>query len=181
MDTYSTKQSDIKRNWILIDVKGQVLGRVATKIAQLLIGKTKPYFTPHLDCGDYVVVINSNQVEVTGRKEKNKIYYHHTNFPSGLKSIPFDRQMKKDSRKLITRAVSSMLPKNKLRALRLKRLKVFKTDKHIYADKLKKSLTPGVKKGATLTGGARESRVGTAKPEGVTLNKSVKKQTKKDK
>ena len=175
MDTYKTKQKDIKRDWHLIDVKDQVLGRIATKIAQKLVGKTKPYFTPHLDCGDYVVVINSNHVKVTGRKEKNKIYHHHTNFPSGLKSIPFDRQMEKDSRRIITRAVSSMLPKNKLRALRLKRLKIFKTDKHIYADKLKKSLTPGVKKGATLTGGA--------KPEGVTLKKSLKKQkqTKKDK
>jgi large subunit ribosomal protein L13 len=121
------------------------LGRVATQIAQKLIGKTKPYFTSHLDCGDYVVVINSNDVKVTGRKEQNKIYYRHTNFPNGLKQITFDRQLEKDSRKIITRAVSSMLPKNKLRSPRLKRLKIFKTETHIYADKLKKSLTPGVK------------------------------------
>lgn len=137
MKTTATKQSDIKRDWHLVDIKDQVLGRIATQIAQKLIGKTKLYFTPHLDCGDYVVVINSNDVKVTGRKEKNKIYYHHTNFPSGLREIPFDRQMKKDSRKIITRAVSNMLPKNKLRAPRLKRLKVFKSDKHIYADKIK--------------------------------------------
>ncbi|MEA3355387.1 MAG: 50S ribosomal protein L13 [Patescibacteria group bacterium] len=138
MNTTTTKQSDIKRAWHLIDVKDQVLGRISTQIAQKLIGKTKPYFTPHLDCGDYVVIINSNYVKVTGKKQKNKIYYHHTNYPSGLRKIPFKRQLKKDSRKIITRAVSNMLPKNKLRALRLKRLRIFKTDKHIYQDKLKK-------------------------------------------
>ncbi|MBU1085587.1 MAG: 50S ribosomal protein L13 [Candidatus Beckwithbacteria bacterium] len=198
MNTYSTKQSDIKRAWHLIDVKDKVLGRISTVIAQKLIGKTKPYFTSHLDCGDYVVVINSNLVKVTGRKKTDKIYSHHTNYPSGLRQIPFDRQLKKDSRRIIVRAVSNMLPKNKLRAPRLKRLKVFKADDHIYQDKLSKAVTPGVKevhtpgvisskpslkkvkKGDTLTGDARESRVGTAKPEGVTLKKPKKvlKQTK---
>ena len=137
MKTYATKQSDIKRQWYLVDAKDQVLGRFASKIAFKLQGKNKPYFVTHLDCGDYVVVTNSNQIAVTGRKAKNKIYYHHSNFPSGLKSIPFDEMLEKDSRKIIERAVKNMLPKNKLRDLRMRRLKIFKDDKHIYQDKFK--------------------------------------------
>lgn len=137
MKTYSTKPSDIKRIWHLVDVKDQVLGRIATDIAQKLIGKTKPYFVTHLDCGDYVVVTNSDLVQVTGRKPKQKIYYRHSNYPSGLKQITFEEQLKKDSRKIIVSAVKNMLPKNKLRDKRLTRLKVFKNDKHIYSDKLK--------------------------------------------
>ncbi len=138
MKTYSTTPKDIKRAWHLVDVKDQVLGRIATSIAQFLIGKNKPYFTSHLDCGDYVVVINSDKVQVTGRKQKQKIYYRHSNYPSGLKQITFEEQLKKDSRKIIFSAVKNMLPKNKLRDMRLNRLKVFKDDQHIYQDKLKK-------------------------------------------
>jgi len=137
MKTYSTKKSDIKRQWHLIDVQGKILGRLSTQIAQLLIGKHKPYFTSHLDCGDYVVVVNSDQVKVTGRKAQQKTYYRHSNYPSGLKSITFDKQLQKDSRKIIEWAVKNMLPKNKLRSPRLRRLKVFKLDRHIYQDKFK--------------------------------------------
>lgn len=137
MKTYSTKKSDIKRQWHLIDVQGKVLGRLSTQIAQLLIGKHKPYFTSHLDCGDYVVVVNSDQVKVTGRKAQQKTYYRHSNYPGGLKSITFDKQLQKDSRKIIEWAVKNMLPKNKLRSPRLRRLKVFKLDNHIYQDKFK--------------------------------------------
>ncbi len=137
MKTYSTKKSDIKRQWHLIDVQGKILGRLSTQIAQLLIGKHKPYFTSHIDCGDYVVVVNSDQVKVTGRKAQQKTYYRHSNYPSGLKSITFDKQLQKDSRKIIEWAVKNMLPKNKLRSPRLRRLKVFKLDNHIYQDKFK--------------------------------------------
>ncbi len=137
MKTYSTKKSDIKRQWHLFDAQDQVLGRFATQIAILLQGKNKPYFTPHLDCGDYVVITNSNEIKVTGRKSQQKTYYRHSNYPGGLKSITFDKQLKKDSRKIIVWAVKSMLPKNKLRQPRLLRLKVFKNDQHIYQDKFK--------------------------------------------
>ncbi len=137
MKTYSTTPKDIKRAWHLVDVKDKVLGRICTDIAQKLIGKTKPYFVTHLDCGDYVVVINSDKVQVTGRKPKQKIYYRHSNYPSGLKQITFEEQLKKDSRKIIVSALKNMLPKNKLRDKRLTRLKVFKDDKHIYSDKFK--------------------------------------------
>ena len=137
MKTYSTTPKDINRAWHLVDVKDKVLGRICTDIAQKLIGKTKPYFVTHLDCGDYVVVINSDKVQVTGRKPKQKIYYRHSNYPSGLKQITFEEQLKKDSRKIIVSALKNMLPKNKLRDKRLTRLKVFKDDKHIYSDKFK--------------------------------------------
>ena len=145
MKTYATTPKDIKRSWHLIDVQDKVLGRIATQIAQKLIGKNKPYFTSHLDCGDYVVIINSDKVKVTGRKAKQKTYYHHSNYPGGLKSITFDKLLKKDSRKIIVLAIKSMLPKNKLRQLRLKRLKVFKDDQHIYSDKFKGSNLKGKK------------------------------------
>lgn len=122
----------IKRNWHIIDVKGQILGRVSTQISQLLIGKHKVDYLPNLDGGDFVVVINSDQVKVTGTKELNKKYYRHSNYPGGFKVTTLGQQRQKDSRQLIVHAVSKMLPKNKLRAPRLKRLKVFTGSKHPY-------------------------------------------------
>ncbi|MFC1627112.1 50S ribosomal protein L13 [Patescibacteria group bacterium] len=138
MKTFSTTPKDIKRDWHLVDAKDQILGRLATKVSKLLIGKNKLYFTPHLDCGDYIVLINSDNVQVTGRKAQQKTYYRHSNFPGGLKSITFEEQLKKDSRKIIENAVKKMLPQNKLRDPRLRRLKIFKNDQHIYQDKFKK-------------------------------------------
>ncbi|MCX6816905.1 MAG: 50S ribosomal protein L13 [Candidatus Beckwithbacteria bacterium] len=138
MKTYATKQTDIKREWHLVDADNQVLGRLASAIAQKLLGKNKPYFTPQLDCGDYVVVINSDKISVTGKKLLQKTYWRHSNYPGGFQSITFGEQLKKDSRQALLWTVSKMLPKNKLRDARLCRLKVFKTDQHIYQDKLKK-------------------------------------------
>lgn len=138
MTTYATKQSDIKRAWHLFDAKDQVLGRLATQVAVKLIGKHKPYFTPNLDCGDYVVIINSDQIVVTGRKKDQKSYYGHSNYPGGFKSITIGEQLKKDSRVALKLTISKMLPKNKLRDPRLNRLKIFKDDKHIYQDKFPK-------------------------------------------
>ena len=170
MKSYATKSSDIKRSWHLIDVKGQVLGRIATDISQKLIGKTKPYFVSHLDCGDYVVVINSDLVEVTGRKRTQKIYYRHSNFPGGLKEITFEEQLKKDSRKIIIRAITNMLPKNKLREKRLKRLKVFKDANHTYQDKLKKGSATSV-----------PGKAGTTpRPSGASSEPSVRKAKEKN-
>lgn len=135
MKTFSTTPKDIKRAWHLIDAKDQVLGRLATGIAQKLMGKHKTYFTSHLDCGDYVVVTNSNLVATTGTKSLQKVYYSHSNFPGGLKKVAYQKQLKKDSRKIIENAVNSMLPKNKLRSPRLRRLKVFVGTDHTYQDK----------------------------------------------
>jgi len=137
MKTYSVKKSETKREWHLIDAKGQILGRLATKIADLLIGKNKPYFIPHLDCGDYVVVINASQIKVSGRKAQQKKYYRYSGYPGGLKEITFSQQMAKDPTKMIRHAVGGMLPKNKLRDKRLARLKIFAEEEHQYKDKFK--------------------------------------------
>ena len=107
-------------------------------IAGLLIGKTKVYYSTNLDCGDYVVVINAAEVEVSGRKRKQKLYQHHSGYPGGFKERTFEELMKRDPRKIIHYAVSGMLPKNKLRDQRLRRLKVFSDDQHLYQDKFKK-------------------------------------------
>ncbi|MFC1727555.1 50S ribosomal protein L13 [Patescibacteria group bacterium] len=136
--TKTTKAAEIERNWNLFDAEDQVLGRLATKIAALLIGKNKPYFVPHLDCGDYVVVINAKKIKITGNKAKQKIYYRHSGFPGGFKETSFEMQMDKDPRKVIYHAVSGMLPKNKLRKTRLGRMKVFSAEKHSFGDKFKK-------------------------------------------
>jgi large subunit ribosomal protein L13 len=125
-----TKEKDIERNWYIIDVKDKILGRAATRIASLLIGKEKPEIVPNVDCGDYVIVINSDMVELTRGKEKKKMYYSHSQHPGGFKEIRFDKQMDKDSRKVILDAVKNMLPQNKLKDQRLNRLMVYKNSEH---------------------------------------------------
>lgn len=127
---------EIKRAWHLVDLEGQTLGRAATRIATLLIGKHKTTYVPHLDCGDYVVVINAAKVVVTGAKQTDKLYRHHSMHPGGFREIPFEKLMDKDPRKVIMHALSGMLPKNKLRAERLKRLKVYAQGTHPYAKQL---------------------------------------------
>lgn len=135
--TTSTKSGDIKRNWHLIDLKNQILGRAATKIANLLMGKSKPLFVHYLDCGDYVIVINTLQVKVTGKKADQKLYSHYSGYPGGLKNKPYKQVMIEDPAKIIRQAVFGMLPKNKLRDSMLKRLYIYTDDKHPYEDKLK--------------------------------------------
>ena len=136
--TKVTKEKEIKRQWHLFDAKGQILGRLAVKIASLLMGKEKPYFVSHLDCGDYVVVINANKIELSGEKKTKKVYYRHSGYPGGFKEITFQHQFAKDPTKIIYHAVSGMLPQNKLRDKRLARLKIFVEVKHDYEDKFKK-------------------------------------------
>ena len=125
-----TKNTDVERQWHVVDVKDQVLGRVATKIASLLIGKEKVNFVPNVDCGDYVIVLNSDSVKLTRGKEKKKVYYKHTGYPGGLNEIVFSDQMKKDSTRVIMLAVKNMLPKNKLRDERMNRLFIYKEGEH---------------------------------------------------
>lgn len=120
----------MKRKYHLFNAEKITLGRLATQIAKILSGRTKPDFTPHIDAGDNVVVINSDFLKVTGNKMKNKIYHSFSGYPGGVKSISLKDQIKKDSRKIIYFAVSGMLPKNKLRKLMLKRLFVYKNEKH---------------------------------------------------
>lgn len=134
----SLKKSEIEREWHLIDAKDQVLGRMSTKMAKLLMGKDKVYYVPHLDCGDFVVLINAEKVKVTGKKKTQKLYQRHSGYPGGFKEITFEKQMAKDPEKIIVHAVGGMLPKNKLRTPRLKRLKVFVGEGHRFVDKFEK-------------------------------------------
>jgi len=138
MKTTVLKGSAVERKWHLIDAKGQTLGRICTQIAQLLMGKDKLTFSYHRDDGDYVVVINSNEVETTGKKTKQKIYYHHTAWSGHLKELTLGELMRKDSRQVITHGVHGMIPKNKLRDIRMTRLKVFVGAEHTYTDKFTK-------------------------------------------
>ncbi|HBB64769.1 50S ribosomal protein L13 [candidate division WS6 bacterium RIFOXYD1_FULL_33_8] len=125
-----TKKENVKREWYIIDAKDQIVGRVATKIASLLIGKDKPQIVPNVDCGDYVIVLNTDKLKLTRGKEFKKMYYSHSGFPGGLKEIVFDDQMKKDSSRIIISAVKNMLPKNKQRDLRMGRLFTYKGGEH---------------------------------------------------
>jgi len=130
MKTYSAKPSEVKRAWYLIDASQTTLGRVSTEVAQLLTGKKKPMFTPHIDCGDFVVIINADKLVVTGAKVTDKIYYRHTGFPGGLKERTLEEQQNINSAKILEKAIRGMLPVNKLRDGRLKRLKVYNGEEH---------------------------------------------------
>lgn len=130
MKTYSAKPSDVTRKWYVIDASEAPMGRVATQVAQLLTGKGKPQFTHHIDCGDYVIVINAEQTIATGDKANKKVYYKHSNYPGGLKEATLAEKMVKDPAFAITHAVRGMLPVNKLRDERLKRLKVYAGNEH---------------------------------------------------
>jgi len=137
MTTKPTKAEDIKREWHLIDVKDQVLGRISTKIAGLLMGKSKPYFVSNLDCGDFVVIVNAKEVKTTGKKEEQKKYYRHSGYPGGFRVKTLKEARDEKPEMIITHAVSGMLPQNKLRDRMLKRLYVFAGSEHKYADKIK--------------------------------------------
>lgn len=130
MKTYSAKPADVTRKWYVIDASEATLGRISTKVATLLTGKEKPQFTQHIDCGDYVVVINSDSLVVTGDKLRKKTYYRHSGFPGGIKEATLAEKMEKDSTEVIYRAVRGMLPVNKLRDERLKRLKIYVGEDH---------------------------------------------------
>lgn len=136
--TQSTKISEIKREWHLLDVKDKILGRSASDIALLLMGKNKPNFVRNLDCGDYVVVTNAKDIKVTGTKEGSKKYSRHSGYPGGFKQETLSELRDRRPEEIIKRAVSGMLPQNKLRAKMLKRLYVFAQEEHTYKDKFNK-------------------------------------------
>jgi large subunit ribosomal protein L13 len=130
--TYSQKPNEIERTWHLVDASELPLGRISTIIATLLTGKSKPTYTPHMDAGDYVVVINAKNAMVTGDKELKKIYYRHTGFPGGIKDARLEEVREKFPERIIENAVKGMLPKNKLQAERMKRLRVFAGEEHAH-------------------------------------------------
>ena len=135
--TSSLKSAEVKRQWHLVDAQGQVLGRLATEVAGLLIGKHKPNYTPHIDGGDYVVVINAKSVKVTGRKETDKLYRRHSGYLGGLKTQTLAEMRELYPERIIERAVYNMLPKNKLRGKRMNRLKVYASKEHKHESQLK--------------------------------------------
>ncbi len=130
MKTYSAKPSDVTRQWYVIDASEAPIGRLATRIATLLTGKGKPQFTKHIDCGDFVIVVNAEKTVATGDKLNKKVYYRHSNYPGGLKEATLAEKLQKDPTFPITNAVRGMLPVNKLRDERLKRLKVYAGAEH---------------------------------------------------
>jgi large subunit ribosomal protein L13 len=137
MKTYSTKASDIKREWHVIDASGRTLGRLASEVAQLLHGKHKPMYVPHLDTGDYVIVINADKVRVTGNKAKQKLYYRHSGYHGGLKSTSLAEMMESHPTRVIEHAVKGMLPKGPLGRAMFKKLKVYAGPDHPHQAQVK--------------------------------------------
>ena len=129
------KGNEIKHDWHLIDIKEETLGRIATRVAGLLMGKSKPYFVKNLDCGDYVVVVNAKEVKVTGNKEKNKKYYRHSGYPGGFRQETLGELRQRKPTEIIKHAVSGMLPDNRLKDKLLARLFIFEGATHTYGEK----------------------------------------------
>ena len=128
--TYVPKKNEISNEWVLVDAKDKYIGRLATQIASILLGKNKPNFTPGVDTGDYVVVINAENIQATGNKMEDKVYYHHSGYPSGIKSITLRQQLTKHPERVIQSAVWGMLPHNKHGRVLLKKLKVYAGPEH---------------------------------------------------
>ena len=133
MGTYSAKQEDIKRSWHVVDANGKTLGRLATVVASVLKGKTKPIYTTHVDTGDFVIVVNAGKIHLTGKKLDNKMYYSHSGYPGGLKTISAGKLMKTNPEEVIKMAVEGMLPKTRLGKQMLTKLKVYAGDQHPHA------------------------------------------------
>jgi len=130
MKTYFTRAKDIERQWHVIDASGQTLGKLATQVANLLMGKQKPTFVPYLDVGDYVIVLNATKVRVTGKKPKQKTYYRHSGYPGGIKAETYEEVMATHPTRIIEHAVKGMLPHNRLGRAMFKKLKVYAGDSH---------------------------------------------------
>ena len=133
MKTYTAKPDDIRRDWYVVNASGKTLGRLATEIARRLRGKHKAEYTPHMDTGDYIVVINAKDVRVSGNKQKDKMYHHHTGYPGGIESINFEKLIQKKPERVIEKAVKGMLPKGPLGREMFRKLKVYADDQHQHA------------------------------------------------
>lgn len=140
MKTFVAKPHEVKRDWFVIDAKGKVLGRVASEVARRLRGKHKPEYTPHVDTGDYIVIINAADIVVTGKKETDKIYYRHTGYPGGLRETSFEKMQKRHPGRAIKKAVKGMLPKGPLGYAMIRKLKVYAGDEHPHSAQQPKPL-----------------------------------------
>ena len=132
MKTFITKKDDIERQWYLIDAKGQTLGKVAVVASDILRGKNKPDFSPHMDTGDFVIIINAAKVKVTGNKFEDKKYYSHSWYPGGLRTTTFKEMIEKKPEYVLVHAISGMLPKNRLQKIFLKKLKIYSDENHMH-------------------------------------------------
>ena len=141
MKTISAKAEDVQRDWHVVDAQGQTLGRLASQIATLLRGKHKPIYTPHVDCGDYVIVVNAEKIHVTGQKMSQKKYYRHSGYPGGLKQVTLRDQLQKFPERVIEYAVQGMLPKNRLGRKMFKKLKVYPGPEHPHQAQQPKEFT----------------------------------------
>jgi large subunit ribosomal protein L13 len=130
MKTYQAKKEELEQKWYLVNAEGKVLGRLATELANILRGKNKPTYTPHLDTGDFVVVVNAGKLILTGKKMKDKIYYHHTGYPGGIKAIAAEKLLAKKPTEMIRMAVKGMLPKTSLGRQMFRKLKVYAGPNH---------------------------------------------------
>ncbi len=140
MTTVSAKPAEVRREWYLVDADGKTLGRLASEIARRLRGKHKPEYTPHVDTGDYIVVVNAEKIRVTGNKLTDKMYHHHTGYIGNLKSISLEKQLQKAPERVIETAVRGMMPRNPLGRAMLKKLKVFAGPEHRHAAQQPKAL-----------------------------------------
>ncbi len=138
--TFIAKKEDVQRDWYVIDATDKVLGRMASRIAMILQGKTKPIYTPHVDTGDFVVVTNAEKIKLTGNKMKEKVYYTHSGYPGGFKEIPIKKWMEKHPDRIVNMAVKRMLPKTKLGSAMLKKLKVYAGPDHSHEAQQPKTL-----------------------------------------
>jgi large subunit ribosomal protein L13 len=138
--TISAREQDVQRDWYVIDAQGQTLGRLASRVATLLRGKHKPMYTPHVDCGDYVIVVNAEKIHVTGQKMTQKKYYRHSGYPGGLKEVTLRDQLQKFPDRVIEKAVQGMLPKNRLGRRMFKKLKIYAGPDHPHQAQQPKSL-----------------------------------------
>ncbi|MEE9451241.1 MAG: 50S ribosomal protein L13 [Gammaproteobacteria bacterium] len=133
MKTFSPKAHEVKHNWYIVDAADAILGRLASEVARRLRGKHKAEFSPHMDMGDFIIVTNAGKIQVTGKKRTDKIYYRHSGYPGGIKSITFEKQLVKDPTKIIELAVKGMLPNNPLGRAMLRKLKVYSNTEHPHA------------------------------------------------
>jgi large subunit ribosomal protein L13 len=140
MKTYSPKPTEVSHDWYLIDAEGKTLGRLATLVATYLLGKHKPQFSAHLDCGDNVVIINADKIAVTGNKLEDKMYYHHSGYPGGIKETSLATLMQRHPTAAVEKAIAGMLPKNRLLDDRMRRLKVYAGAEHPHAGQTPKTL-----------------------------------------
>ena|SRR5215216_3806695 len=130
MKSFMARSREVERKWLLIDAEGQTLGRLATEIARLLRGKDKPQYTPHVDTGDFVVVVNAEKVVVTGKKTEQKVYYRHSGYPGGLKTTSYEEMLERKPTEILRRAVKGMMPKTRLGRQQLKKLKIYAGPEH---------------------------------------------------